>query len=178
LSCVFFFPDFFFNSSSSSVDLPVNDSPSGVVQAVLRVSANDPDKTTSIVRAYKVLDDRYPGSRFAVCVSANVVLKHSEKLTFKLYFGQSFGKAKAIFVGQRRDVEGKSDRLFKEYSVASAKEARALPTTFTREEFGTLFAQNYENSSVVVHSVVNLIYIFGLGLPRFDDRDGGLTTLW
>jgi hypothetical protein len=156
----------------------MSDSPSGVVQAVLRLSVNDPDKKRSLARAYKRLDDRYPGSRFAVCVSANVVLRHTQKLTFKLYFGQSFGKAKAIFVGQRKDVEGKSDRLYKEYSVASATEARALPTTFTREEFGSLFAQNYESSSVVVHSVVNIIYIFGLGLPQFGDRDVGLTTIW
>jgi len=156
----------------------MSDSPSGVVQAVLRLSVNDPDKKRSLARAYKRLDDRCPGSRFAVCVSANVVLRHTQKLTFKLYFGQSFGKAKAIFVGQRKDVEGKSDRLYKEYSVASATEARALPTTFTREEFGSLFAQNYESSSVVVHSVVNIIYIFGLGLPQFGDRDVGLTTIW
>ena len=159
----------------------MSDSAKGVVQAVLRVPVNDPDKTRSLVRAYRQLDNRYPGATFAVCVTANVILRHTVKSTFKLYFGQSFGRAKSIFVGQRRDVEGKSDRLWKEYSVSSVMEAKALPTVFGKEEFGALFAQNYENSSVVVHSVVNLIYIFGLGLTNFvlDGKVGAsLTTFW
>jgi hypothetical protein len=169
------------NIASAFTDLPMSDSPSGVLQAVLRLSAHDTDKQRSLVRAYKQLDDRYPGERFSVCLTANVTLKHTQKSTFKLYFGQSFGRAKSIFAGQRRDVEGKSDRLFKEYSVSSVMEAKALPTQFSKEEFGALFAQNFENSSVVVHSVVNLIYIFGLGLNNFvhDSKVGAsLTTFW
>jgi hypothetical protein len=148
---------------------------------VLRLSVRDPDKTRSLVRAYLRLDRLHPGATFSVALSANVVLRHSVRNTFKLYFGQSFGRAKSIFAGQRNGVEGKSDRLYKEYSVGSASDAKRLPTTFSREEFGELFSQNYESSAVVVHSVVNLIYIFGLGLENFErDQQVGrtLTKVW
>ena len=125
------------------------------------------------------MDRLHPGATFHLVVTGNVVLRNITTNTFKVFFGQSFGRAKTNFFGQRKG--GEDDRLFKEYSVGSVQDAGRVPVSFTREDFGQIFNQNYESSSVVIHSMVNYVYIFGLGLKNYEKQvttGRKLTKLW
>jgi hypothetical protein len=161
----------------------VSDSSGGILQAVLRVSASSDPETirADVVRGFKRLDRIHPGSTFSLVLTANVVLRHSVSNTFKFYFGQSFGVAKTILSGQRRASDGRSERAYTEYKLSSVQDAREVPVEFRREDFGEIFALNYESSAVVVHSVVNVIFIFGLGLKNYERESttgNKLTKLW
>lgn len=148
---------------------------------MLRVRADDPDKRDTLVRAFQRIRRLHPGRTFSLAITANVILKADDKESYRIYYGQSYGSAKAIFAGQRSDVEGKADRLFREHLLTTDADAAAVPTEFDREEFAAIFKRNFETSAVTVHSILNVVFIFGLGLEDYEkDRTVGqkLIKLW
>ena len=143
---------------------------SGIGQGVLRLASETPEsfKRASLRKAYDRLTAFYPEETFYVTITANVILKSLDTSSFSVYFGQSYGNAKAVFLGQEHDDStGKLTRLFEEFPVSAASDLEALPVHFTTEDFQTIYKRNFARSNVVVYRVVSLVYIFSLGLKRY-----------
>jgi hypothetical protein len=144
---------------------------SGIGQAVLRVSAKASEAAVRnhLDRAYRELSEAYYDEPVYVTLTANVVLKSTTSSSYSLYFGQSFGSARAVFFGQEHDpVSGELTRLFSEYVLESRADLASLPVNFTTEDFAAIYKRNFSKSNVVVKSVVSLVYIFSTGLERYE----------
>lgn len=91
-------------------------------------------------------------------------------LLLQCYFSpQSFGSSKSIYMGQQVNLDGEVEKLFEEYEIKDAGDIASLPTDFNAADFATIYAANFAKSDVRIHSVVNLIYIWSLGLSSFDN---------
>ena len=73
------------------------------------------------------------------------------------------------------NLDGEVEKLFEEYEIKDAGDIASLPTDFNADDFETIYARNFSKSDVKIHSVVNFIYIWSLGLSRFakDRRTAG-----
>ena len=152
-------------------ELPVAGAYSGIGQGVLRLRAQSSDafKSASLRKAYKHVSTAYPGKPVYATLTANVILKSTTHVSFSVYFGQSFGSARAVFFGQEHDADsGEVSRLFSEYVVEQAGDLRALPIRFTTEDFSEIYKRNFALSNVSVHSVVNLVYFLSVGLENYE----------
>lgn len=166
------------NPQVSIAELPVSGVYSGVAQGVLRVNAahSDAARKASIRKAFDQMSRRYPEQTLYVTVTANVILRATDHSSFSVYFGQSFGNAKAIFFGQEHNPDtGEISKLFTEYEVTEASDLEALPRRFTTEDFAGLYKRNFERSKIAVHQVISHVYLFGVGLEKYE-RDRTLTS--
>ena len=144
----------------------------------MRVRADAPTSFVegSLRKAYRHMSERYPNETLYVTLTANVLLRSTTHTSFSVYFGQSFGNAKAVFYGQEHDpVSGEISRLFSEYAVSEASHLKALPTRFTTEDFAGIYKRNFASSNVAVHSVISLVYFFSVGLEHYA-RDSTLAS--
>jgi hypothetical protein len=158
-------------SLSPLPELPVSGHYSGIGQGVLRVNAGASESyiRKQLEKAYKRLDGYFPGRTAYVTLTANVILRSTVERSFSVYFGQSFGNAKTLFYGQTHDpVTGEVSQLFTEFELETRSDLATLPVRFTTEDFASLYKRNFERSNVVVHEVVSLVYIFSLGIERYE----------
>lgn len=138
----------------------------GIVQGLLRVHADDPDKTVHLRRAYAQLAQMYQDETFHVTVQAHCVLRHDQEGTYSLYYGLRFGRSRSIFLGQELDDEGAVVRLFREFPVGDLSDLSKVPTSFSTEDMAQLFKRNFRHSQVSVVRVICLVYAFSLGLEN------------
>jgi hypothetical protein len=162
---------------------PVADRPTGIAQGALRVSYRSLNKKAALARAYACMARQYPNSTFYVTVTCNVVLRHNRDHTFQVFYGQSFGRARTVYLKsnknddllQQQQQHQPLESLFLEYPVASATQASELPTDWSLADFQELYRQHFDNSNVEVHEVISLVYFFSKGLENYA-RDHTLST--
>jgi hypothetical protein len=144
---------------------------SGVGQGVLRVSATAPDadKRKSLRKVYDYLRTIYSTKPLYVTLTANVILRSTTSTEFSIFFGQSFGGARAVYFGQEHDGDsGELTRLYTEFKVEEPGDLQALPLRFTTEDFAAIYKRNFAKSNVAVHRLVSLVYFFSVGLDNYD----------
>lgn len=142
----------------------------------MHTDTSDAFKKFSIRKAFDQMSRRYPNQTLFVTVTANVILRATDHPSFSIYFGQSFGSAKAVFFGQEHHpTTGEITKLFSEFSVDEAGDLEALPRRFTTEDFEGIYKRNFSNSKVVVHQVISLVYLFAVGMENYE-RDRTLTS--
>ena len=97
-------------------------------------------------RAYAQLD----GWGYDVVLTANAVLVGGTEVnpSYSLYFGQDFSDAR-----ERSITEGGLVR------VEDEEDLDKVPTDFGLEEFSRHFERVFRDTSVRVHSLVNLVYL-------------------
>lgn len=140
----------------------------GIAQGTLRLAYRSKNKKAALVRAYQRMRRTYPDSTFYVTLTANVVLRHQTDGTFQVFYGQSYGRARSVYLGQVVDEEGELEQLFQEFPVSSEKEAQALPTDWFISDFQELFKRNFATSDVVVHEIISLVYFFSKGMDNYE----------
>ena len=113
----------------------------------------------------------YPGKSQYVTLTANVILRSNTHKSFSCYFGQSFGAAKSVYFGQQHDaITGGVRQLFTEFVVRERADLQQLPINFTVEDFAGIYKRNFANSEVTVHRVLSLVYIFSVGLDKYQTQ--------
>lgn len=147
---------------------PVADRVTGIAQGTLRLAYRSKNKRAALVRAFQQMRRSYPGSTFYVTLTANVVLRHQTEGTFQVFYGQSYGRAKSVYLGQVVDEDGELEQLFQEFPVSSESDAAALPTDWAVSDFQELFKRNFANSNVAVHEIISLVYFFSKGLEHYE----------
>ena len=154
---------------------------SGIGQGILRVNAQSPEgsKREHLRRAFMRMTQVYTGKTLYVTLTANVILRSDTASEFSVYFGQSFGSAKAVYFGQEHDPStGHLKRLFTEFAVQTRADLEDLPVNFTTEDFARIYKRNFERSGVSVHRVLSLVYIFSVGIENYErEHTQSLTPL-
>lgn len=75
-------PSFFLLERPTSEDI------TGLAQAVLRLHVDDPDKKTSLLKAYSRLAELYVNRSWIVTITANVVLASKSARSYSIFWGQ------------------------------------------------------------------------------------------
>ena len=146
------------------------DRKTGIAQGALRISYRSLNKKRALVQTFHRMNKQYPGATFYVTVTCKVVLRHAAQRTFQVFYSQSFGRAKALFMGQKFSASGSVERLFLEFPVSTAIQAGELPTDWSLADFQELYHQNFESSNVEVHEIISLVYFFSKGLEDYQKQ--------
>ena len=121
------------------------------------------------MRAFSRLAELYPSETFFVNVTSNVILKEIGRESYSVFYGQGFGKfARELFFGKGGEEKLAVESLYQEHRVTDISDAANLPITFSVEDFATVYKRTFSSSSVNVLSLINLIYIFSLGLENYE----------
>ena len=137
---------------------PVSSRSTGIAEAVLRLNPNSYNIKRTLLRAATKLFHLFPNETIHCDVTANIILK--QKNQFSIYYGQRY-KGRKISYGQEWDPEtGELIKQSETFELNAPGDAEDLPTSFSREEFGSLFAQNFASSAVKIVNVVSIVYIF------------------
>jgi len=154
----------------------VSERKTGIAQGALRLNYRSLNKERALRAAFRRMSRQYPESTFYVTVTCNLVLRHREEHTFQVFYGQSFGRARTLFLGDKKqqqqqqqqpgDVE-QLEQLFLEFPVVSELQAAELPQDWSLADFQELYRQHFATSNVEVHSVISLIYFFSKGLTDY-----------
>jgi hypothetical protein len=111
----------------------------------------------------------YPNAEIFCNITANVCLEHTVFHTYSVYFGQRFSsECKEVMYGMQHDEDLNITKKCETFELLTPSDAALLPVSFTTEDFADLFSKNFENSSVKVVSVINLIYKFTKALSDYD----------
>ena len=140
---------------------------------MLRLSdkLSDGAKLSIITKAWKRLRQKYADKTVYASVTANVVLRSLDHNSYSIYFGQSFGNARAVFLGQEHDpVTGRLERLFTEFELHHQSDLVKLPLHFTTEDFAAIYKRNFARSNVSIHRLQSIVYIFSVGLENYADE--------
>jgi len=144
----------------------------GLVDGVLRIpfGLTRRESQVHLLTALSKLYSLYGNGRFDVSVTCNAVLQSNLSKKVGLWFGQNFGK----------DVRNYA--LSTVFTVQSPAEATKLPTEFQVSDFANVYFDAFPNSSVSVHSLVNLIYICRRYLGDFEKdrhyKSAGQKKIW
>jgi hypothetical protein len=153
----------------------------GITEAVLRISAQAPESKfrKDLLEAYRRISDLHPDEVICCTLTANVILKSNTEHTYSCFYGQSFGNAKAVYLGQEHDEEtGVLTKLFTEFVLKNSDDLQQLPIRFNTEDFEKIYKRNFAHSDVSVVSVISLIYLFSAGMDRYDrDHTLGKTPI-
>ena len=144
----------------------------GIAQGALRLNYRSLNKEWALRAAFRRMSRQYPESTFYVTVTCNLVLRHREEHTFQVFYGQSFGRARTLFLGDKKQQQQPGDveqleQLFLEFPVVSELQAAELPQDWSLADFQELYRQHFATSNVEVHSVISLIYFFSKGLTDY-----------
>jgi hypothetical protein len=157
-------------TTTSSAEMPVSERKTGIAQGVLRVNYRSANKSSHLVRVFKKMRQSYPHDSFYVTMTCNVVLRHRQENTFQVFYGQSFGRAKSLFMGSGDADVGKLDKAFLEFTVSNASQAAALPTDWSLEDFRSLYSRHFDSSNVEVYEIISLVYFFSKGLEDYQKQ--------
>jgi hypothetical protein len=145
-----------------------------LAEAVLRVNAHATQASikADLVKAILRLAETYAGKKLYCNVTSNVVLLNPAQNTYSVYFGQRFSteSKNVYYVSKNADGEDQDDVTGREttYTINRPTDAELLPTRFSTEHFGDIFKKTFASSQVHVHSVINIIYKFTVGLSHYD----------
>jgi hypothetical protein len=145
----------------------------GVTQAVLRINAQAPESKFrhDLSAAYDQIALVHPGDPVVITLTANVILKSNSDHTYSIFFGQSFGGTRAIYLGQQYDeVTGVQTKLFSEFVVNSDDDLLKLPVQFNTEDFASIYKRHFSHSDITVTSVVSLVYLLSAGMDLYDQE--------
>jgi hypothetical protein len=145
----------------------------GVTQAVLRINAQAPETKFhhDLQAAYDQIAIVHPGDPVVITLTANVILKSNSDHTYSIFFGQSFGGTRAIYLGQQYDeVTGVQTKLFSEFVVNNREDLLKLPVQFNTEDFSALYKRHFSHSDITVVSVVSLVYLLSAGIDLYDQE--------
>jgi hypothetical protein len=151
---------------------PVAGRDTGLAEAVLRVNAHATQQSikSSLLKAVVRMATTYSGKKLYCNITANCVLFNPSQKTYSVYFGQRFStESKHVYYISNSDVK-EDDVTGREttYHIDRPTDVELLPTRFSTEHFGDLFKKTFASSQVHVHSVVNIIYKFTIGLAHYD----------
>jgi hypothetical protein len=145
----------------------------GVTQAVLRINAQAPESKFrhDLEVSYNRIAAVHPGEPIVLTITANVILKSNSDHTYSIYFGQSFGGTRAIYLGQKYDeATGVQTQLFSEFVVNSPEDLQKIPIHFNTEDFEAIYKRHFSHSDISVTSVVSLVYLLSAGIDRYDQE--------
>jgi hypothetical protein len=126
------------------------------------------DSRETLERAATELFRIYPNSLLFVNITANVILSSTKEESYSVYFGQRFSTEKEIMYGMEFDQDGGRTVKALTYELVAPTDVARLPLRFSSEYFASLFQKNFGSSDVRVHSVLNVVYRFSLGLQSFN----------
>jgi hypothetical protein len=157
---------------------PIDGRAGGVAEAILRTNDRARDSRETLERAATTLFRIYPDSPLFVNVTANVILLNSKDQTYSVYFGQRFSVDREILMGQTFDENGVRTLKATTYELSAPTDVSRLPLRFSAEYFAQLFVQNFGSSDVRIHSVLNVIYRFSVGLDNFGKDKQTAGQVW
>jgi hypothetical protein len=134
----------------------------GLAECTLRVREDDGRVRAHLLRTFGQLFGIYGAqSRFEVCYSANAVLRGQLDNKWSLWYGLDYsnpqdpGRASINFLHADREEQD-----FVGYHVVnSIGDVENLRVDFDADQFAQLFYENHENSAVMVHSLVSIVFI-------------------
>jgi hypothetical protein len=101
-------------------------------------------------RAILLLQATYgPSVTFDIVITGNLILRSGPTGKFDVWFGQDFSAA----------TEASELRVGTVYRVRNLDDVRNVPGSFDLETFAEAARNKFPRSNVVVHSVINLVYI-------------------
>jgi hypothetical protein len=121
-----------------------------LAEATLRLPFAHGDYRGELLKAFKLLFALYGDGVFDVVTTANVVLVGTEKETYRVFYGQDFGKESNNRSFALNNVV---------HHVKDLSDATRLRTSFNQSHFEKMFFGNFEDSDVRVHSMINVVYI-------------------
>jgi hypothetical protein len=145
----------------------------GITEAVLRISAQAPESKfrRDLNTVYRRISRLHPDELICCSLTANVILKSNTEGTYSCFYGQSFGNARAVYLGQEHDEEtGVLTKLFTEFVLKNREDLKQLPIRFNTEDFEKIYKRNFIHSDVSVVRVISVVYLFSAGMERYDQE--------
>ena len=105
-------------------------------------------KRKELVRAFSKLFQLYGEKGWNVLTTCNVILQSNNAETFSVYYGQSYGVLAERQASLRRLV-----------SVNSFGDLGKIELDHSQEDFSDIFFLTHHDSSVSVHSVINIVFL-------------------